>query len=134
VSQEREDRDAKSSRFAIDVERPRADTAVVQVSGEVIGNAVGEMQRTTHDELTRSPAQLIIDLSTVTRIEDGAIDVLVSAAGIAGEADISFCLVDPGGNPVADALVTAMMTELFEVFATVDDAMRAYRQPPEYFH
>jgi anti-anti-sigma factor len=102
---------------------------VVQVGGDVIGVAADELQRAVYEELTGSPAHVIIDISDVSRIDRRAIDVLASAAAIAGEADISLGLVDLGGNPVRDALAAANMTELFEVFETVDDAVQASRRP-----
>ena len=115
--------------ITLNVQRRADDTTVVEVAGDLTGDATVAMQRTVNDELTRSPAHLIIDLSAVTGIDFAGINALSSAAGIAGEADISFCLVDPGGDPVGAALASAKLTELFEVFPTVDDAIRAHRPP-----
>lgn len=107
------------------------DTIVVQVDGELSGDGAAAMQRTVGDQLSSAPAQLIVDLSAVTSIDTIGVNALISAAGIAGEDDISFCLIDPGGNPIAAALGEAEMTDLFEVFATIFDALQAHSPPLE---
>lgn len=58
----------------------------------------------------------------VAHIDGAGIDALVSAAALAGESDISFCLVGVQGGPVAAALAAAELTELFEIFASVNHA------------
>ena len=129
MSQEGDGKREQSGSITLNVQRRPDDTTVVEVAGDLSGDATAAMQRTVNDELTRSPAHLIIDLSAVTGIDMAGINALSSAAGIAGEADISFCLVDPKGDPVGAALASARLTELFEVFPTVDDAIRAHRPP-----
>ena len=129
VSHDGEGKEVPSRPVILNVQRRSDDTTVVEVVGDLRGDATAAMQRTVNFELTRSPAHLIIDLSAVTGIDVGGINVLSSAAGIAGEADISFCLVDPDGDPVGAALASAKLTELFEVFPTVEDAIRAHRPP-----
>jgi anti-anti-sigma regulatory factor len=131
VSEEGEGKREQSRPITVNVHRLSMDTRVVQVVGELTGDGTAVMQRTVNDELTRSPAHLIVDLSAVTGIDAGGINALSSAAGIAGEADISFCLVDPEGGPVGAALTTAKLTELFEIFPTVNDAVRGHRPPPQ---
>jgi anti-anti-sigma factor len=131
VSHEGEGKPEQPSSITLNVQRRPDDTTVVEVAGDVSGDATAAMQRTINDGLTRSPAHLIIDLSAVTSIDLAGINALSSAAGIAGEADISFCLVDPDGDPVGAALASAKLTELFEVFPTVDDAIRAHRPPSQ---
>jgi anti-anti-sigma factor len=129
VTQDGERKPDQSRLIAIDVRRLPADTTVVQVCGDLTGDATAAMQRTVGEELSRSPQQLIVDLSAVTSIDVGGINALSSAAGIAGEADISFCLVDPQGDPVGAALAAARLSELFEVFPTVSDAMSGHGRP-----
>lgn len=131
MSHEGDGQRADSGSITLDVQRRPDGTTVVEVAGDLSGDATAAMQRTVNDELTRSPAHLIIDLTAVTGIDIGGINALSSAAGIAGEADISLCLVDPNGNPVGAALASAKLTELFEVFPTVDDAIRAHRPPSQ---
>ena len=121
----------QSSSVTLNVHRRPDDATVVEVAGDLSGDATVAMQRTVNEELTRSPAHLIIDLSAVTGIDMAGINALSSAAGIAGEADISFCLVDPEGDPVGAALASAKLTELFEMFPTVDDAIREHRPPSQ---
>jgi anti-sigma B factor antagonist len=108
------------------VHRLTPDTTVVQVVGDVTADSTAALQRTVNEELTRSPAQLIVDVSAVTRLDLGGINALSSAAGIVGEADISLCLVDPQGDPVGAALAGANLTELFEIFPTVNDAVQGH--------
>jgi anti-anti-sigma regulatory factor len=126
VSHKDEGKPGQPEPIIVDVHRLPPDTTVVQVVGDITGDATAALQRTVNEELTRSPAQLIVDVSAVTRIDLGGINALPSAAGIAGEADISFCLVDPECDPVGAALAGANLTELFEIFPTVDDAIRGH--------
>lgn len=130
MGQERDEKQQQSESIAITIERLPADATVVRIVGQLTGDETGKVQRTLNEVLRRSPAQLIVDLSAVTSIGVVGVNVLVSAAGIAGEEDISFCLVNPGDDPVARALGEAKMTELFEVFPTVEDALSAHRPPP----
>jgi anti-anti-sigma regulatory factor len=59
---------------------------VVEVVGEFKGDAGVAMQRTLADALGSSlPAQLIVDLSGVNRVDAGGINALAASAGIAGE-------------------------------------------------
>lgn len=131
MSQERGKNREASQLISISVQRLPADATVVRLVGELTDDSAGVVQRSVNQELARSPAQLIIDLSAVSVIDVVGVNVLASAAGIAGEEDISFCLVDAGGNALAAALGAAKMTELFEVFGTVDDAVAAHRPPPD---
>jgi anti-anti-sigma regulatory factor len=131
VSQKDEGTPDEAGLITVDVYRLPPDTTVVQVVGDVTGDGTAALQRTVNEELTRSPAQLIVDLSAVTRIDLGGINALSSAAGIAGEADISFCLVDPEGDTVGAALAGANLTELFEIFPTVNDAVQGHRPTSE---
>lgn len=111
-----------SESIAINVQRLPADNTIVQVVGDATGHATAAMQRTLSDELTRSPALLVVDLSEVQRIGAGAINTLALAAAIAGESDIAFCLDGHGGH-VSAALAEAEVHELFEVFSSVNEAM-----------
>jgi anti-anti-sigma factor len=94
---------------------------VVHVSGELAGIASTGIRRIVAAELSRSPRQLVLDLSEVTTIDQSGMHCLVSAATQAGESDISFCLVGAHDGPVAAALAEARVTELFEIFAAVGD-------------
>ena len=131
MSHQGEGKPEQPDSVTLNVQRRADDTTVVEVAGDVQGDATAAMQRTIIDGLTRSPAHLIIDLSAVTSIDSAGINALSSVAGIAGEADISFCLVNSDGDPVGAALASAKLTELFEVFPTVEDAIRAHRPPSQ---
>jgi anti-anti-sigma regulatory factor len=71
------------------------------------------------DELRREPAQLVLELSSVTSVDGGSVDALVSASALAGESDISFCLVASQASPVVTTLAQARLIERFEFFPTV---------------
>jgi anti-sigma B factor antagonist len=94
VSNDEEERE-RSESITINVQRFPADNTVVHIVGESTGDATASMQATLSDELTRSPALLVVDLSEVVSIDAAAIHAL--AAAIAGESDIAFCLVDGQG-------------------------------------
>jgi anti-anti-sigma factor len=131
VSQHGEENQEQPSPVTINVEQLPADTRVVQVAGDLTGDGAAAMQRVVNDELTRSPAQVIVDLSAVTRIDERGISALSAAARTAGEADLSFCLVHADANPLGAALSAARLRELFEIFPSVDDAVRGHRPPSE---
>jgi anti-anti-sigma factor len=103
----------------VDVKRSSTNTSIISVSGELLRETTATMRRIVADELNRSPAQLVLDLSGVLRIGAEGIAALKSAATQAGESDISLCLVGVHGHPVGIALAEAELLELFEI-CTVD--------------
>jgi anti-anti-sigma regulatory factor len=59
------------------------------VKGALLRGATATMRRLVANELNRSPALLVLDLSGVIRIDAEGIDAVVSAAAQAGESDNS---------------------------------------------
>jgi anti-sigma B factor antagonist len=113
----------KQSEFVnVDVQRFPTGKSVVRVSGELIRHTPSQLTRIVEEELMRAPSPLVLDLSGVTHINATGVDALVSAATAAGESDISFCLVGVEGRSVGAALAAAELTELFELFPSVNDA------------
>jgi anti-anti-sigma regulatory factor len=55
----------------------------------LLRGATATMRRLVANELNRSPALLVLDLSGVIRIDAEGIDAVVSAAAQAGESDNS---------------------------------------------
>src|ERR1700716_1274539 len=96
MSQDGDGQRARS--IAINVQRLTAGDIVVYLDGDLIGDAAAATQRALIDELSRAPAQLIVDLSTIRRIDAGGVHAL--AAAVAGEADRAFCLVVGKSGPV----------------------------------
>jgi anti-anti-sigma regulatory factor len=113
--------------IVIDVQRLTAGDTVVHLAGDLIGDAAAAMQQALVDELSWAPAQLIVDLSTITRIDAGAVHALAAVAAVAGEADHAFCLVAAKAGPVQAALAAEQLSELFEVFSSVAEAVRDSR-------
>jgi anti-sigma B factor antagonist len=105
----------------VDVRRFPTGKSVVCVGGDLIRDAPSQLTGIVEEELTRKPTPLVLDLSAVTHITASGVDALVSAATAAGESDISFCLVGVEGRSVGAALAAADLTELFEVFPSVND-------------
>jgi anti-sigma B factor antagonist len=112
----------QSEASSVDVQRCPTGKSVVRVSGALIRDAPSQLARIVEAELMRAPSPLVLDLSAVTHITATGVDALVSAATTAGECDISFCLVGIEGRSVGAALAAAELTELFEVFPSVNDA------------
>jgi anti-sigma B factor antagonist len=104
------------------VRRHPTGKSVVCISGELLYGATADMARVINEELSRVPALLALDLSSVTGIDGAGISTLASAAALAAESDISFCLVGVHGRPVGAALADADLVELFEIFPSVSDA------------
>jgi anti-sigma B factor antagonist len=105
----------------VDVKRSPANKSAIYVGGELLRGATATMRWIVADELNRSPALLVLDLSAVLRIDAEGIDALVAAATQAGESDISLCLVGVHGHPVGTALAEADLLELFEIFTADTD-------------
>jgi anti-sigma B factor antagonist len=112
----------QSEANSVDVQRCPTGKSVVRVSGELIRDAPSQLARIVEEELMQAPSPLVLDLSAVTHITAAGVDALVSAATAAGELDVSFCLVGIEGRAVGAALAAAELTELFEVFPSVNDA------------
>jgi anti-anti-sigma regulatory factor len=97
---------------------------VVHLMGDLIGDAAAAaMQQTLVDQLSRAPRRLIVNLSAVTRIDALGVHALASAAAVAGESDHAFSLVDGEAGRVRAALAAENMTELFDVFSSVSEAV-----------
>ena len=108
--------------ITVDVRRYPDGRRVVEVNGELLRGTVATMHRVVATELTREPAVLALDLAGITRIDAAGVDALVSAAFLAGEADISFCLVGVHRGPVGAALADGGWMELFEIFQSAAEA------------
>ncbi|MCV7420583.1 STAS domain-containing protein [Mycobacterium yunnanensis] len=98
---------------------------IVVASGDMNGTESSILRRRLADELDGEPTRLVLELSRVTSVGSAFIDVLTDASATAGEADISFCLVAPPNGPVVDALTAAALDELFEISATLSEALIA---------
>ncbi|WP_084055175.1 STAS domain-containing protein [Mycobacterium avium] len=98
-----------------------SNTSVVHVDGPLLADTTAPMRRTVSDELLRTPELLALNLTGVTTIDTAGIDALTSAAMQAGESDIGFCLLGAQHGPVGAALSQANLTELFEMFNSLDD-------------
>jgi anti-anti-sigma factor len=122
VSQDGQGRQARS--LAIDVQQLAVGDTVVHLIGDLTGDAAAEMHETLVFQLSRGPTRLIVNLSGVSRIDACGVDALASAAGVAGESDHAFCLVDGDADQVRAALAAEQLTELFEVFPSVSEAVR----------
>ncbi|WP_415822127.1 STAS domain-containing protein [Mycobacterium senriense] len=99
-------------------------TSIVYATGVLDGETHAGLSRVIADELTQEPAQLVLELSGATSIDDAAVETLVGATALAAESDTSFCLVMSPTGPIARVLAAADLLERFEIFATVDEAQR----------
>jgi anti-anti-sigma regulatory factor len=125
VSQDRNEQRARS--IVINVQRLTAGNTVVHLVGDLIGDATAAMQQALIDELSREPAQLIVDVSAITRIDAGGVHALAAAAAVAGESDRAFGLVAGKAGPVRAALAAEQLSELFEIFSSTIEAVQDSR-------
>ncbi|MDG4667220.1 STAS domain-containing protein [Mycobacterium sp. 236(2023)] len=114
----------RTQSIAIDVQQLTAGDTVVHLAGDVIGDAATVLRQTLADELSRAPKRLIVNLSEVSRIDARGVDALACAAAIAGEADHDFCLIDGQAGRVHAALAARQLTDLFEIFSSVGEALQ----------
>jgi anti-anti-sigma factor len=105
--------------FSYTVQRLPAGITVIRAAGDLNSETSSRLYLRVEDELLRGPAQLVVDFSNLTSFDNGAVGALVSASAVAGESDISFCLVASRASPVVTTLADAGLTERFEVFPTV---------------
>ena len=101
------------------VQRLPAGITVVRAAGDLNGETSSQLHSLVADELRREPAQLVLELSDLVSVDNAAVDALISASAVAGESDISFCLVASHASPVVATLAEAGLIERFEVFPTV---------------
>jgi anti-anti-sigma regulatory factor len=86
------------------------------------GETTSQLYHLVANELAREPAQLVLDLSGAIPVDNAAVETLVGASALAGESDISFCLVASRTGPIVRALAAADLIERFEIFATIGEA------------
>ena len=110
--------------FSCTVQRLPAGITIIRATGDLNSEASSQLSPLAADELSREPAQVVLELSNLTSVDNAGVDALVSASGLAGEPDISFGLVASHAGPVLTALAEAGLTERFEVFPTVRAATR----------
>jgi anti-anti-sigma factor len=125
VSQDGDEQRARS--IVINVQRSTCGHTVVHLIGDLIHDATVATQRALIDELSREPARLVVDVSAITRIDAGGVQVLAAAAALAGEADLAFCLVAGKAGPVRAALAAEQLSELFEIFSSTIEAVQDSR-------
>ena len=105
--------------FSYTVTRLPDGITIIRATGDLNSETSSQLSLRVADELLDGPAQLVLDLSNLTSFDDGAVGALVSASAVAGESDISFCLVALHASPVVTTLAQAGLIERFEVFPTV---------------
>jgi anti-anti-sigma factor len=101
------------------VQRLPAGITIIRATGDLDRESSSQLSLLVADELRREPAQLVLELSNVMSVDTAGVDALVSASAVAGESDISFCLVASHAGPVVTTLAGAGLMERFEVFPTV---------------
>jgi anti-anti-sigma factor len=101
------------------VQRLPAGITVIRATGDLNRETNPQLSLLVADELLREPAQLVLELSNLTSVDKAVVDALLSAMAVAGESDISFCLVASHASPVVTTLAEAGPIERFEVFPTV---------------
>lgn len=109
---------------AVQVERVSCSDIVVRVIGGLRDEVSAQLRRTVVGKLMGSPEALVLDMTMVTGIDADGVDVLETAAALAGENDIFFCLVLPPDSPILAALADEDLSALFEIFSTVAEALR----------
>jgi anti-anti-sigma factor len=102
-----------------EVQRLPARITLIRATGDLDRETSLQLYPLVTDELLREPAQLVLELSSLVSVDEAAVDALVSASAVAGESDISFCLVASPASPVVATLAEAGLMERFEVFPTV---------------
>jgi anti-anti-sigma regulatory factor len=106
------------------VQRLPAGSSIIYATGSLDGATHAAMSRAVADELSQEPAQLVLELSGATSVDDASLEALIGATALAAESDTPICLVTSPTGPIAAALAAAGLTERFEIFATIGQAQR----------
>jgi anti-anti-sigma factor len=101
------------------VQRLPAGVTVIRATGDLNGQTSSQLHSLVADELLREPTQFVLELSNLRIVDSAVVDALVYASAVAGESDISFCLVASHTSPVITTLAEAGLIERFEVFPTL---------------
>jgi anti-anti-sigma factor len=109
--------------ITVKVERLPGNRLVVKVEGHLRLDVTACMHRILADELAAAPEMVVVDLTEVSFVDPAAVIVLASAAAQATDAAADFRLVDADGGPMRCALDAAELSELFEVFGSVSEAL-----------
>ena len=104
--------------FSYTLQRLPAGITIIRSTGDLNSETSSQLYMCVEDELLRGPAQLVLDLSNLTTFDNGAVGALVSSSAVAGESDISFCVVASHASPVVTTLAQAGLIERFEIFPT----------------
>lgn len=86
----------------------------------------GRLKKTVFTLFATMPRLVVLDLSRLTVLEPVGVDVLVNVAEWAGVSDIGLCLLVVA-EPIRHELAMAGVLDLFEVQATVEEAVRTVR-------
>lgn len=109
----------EESSFSSTVQRLPAGITIIRAVGDLDSETSSQLHLVVAGELRREPAQLVLELSNLQCLDSAAVEALVSVSELAGESDISFCLVASNASPVVRTLAQAGLIERFEVFPTV---------------
>jgi anti-anti-sigma regulatory factor len=93
---------------------------LVRALDEAAGQA---LQRVAADVLAGVPPFVLVDLSVVDAVTTEGVAALVVVAEKAGEADIGLAVV--AGDGPRTAFVESGVEDLFELYATVEQALKA---------
>ena len=109
--------------FTVSVQRSTSGATVIHVTGDMASPASSELHRVVTEELQGPPGLVALELSGVESFDDSGVQALVSAALLAEDAAASFCLVGIESGPVLARLEMAHRADLFETFASVNEAV-----------
>jgi len=79
--------------------------------------------RPSDEPLVAGPHAIIVDLSQVRMFGPEELSALIRFTVRAGEADLGRCLVDGAWRLLVGWFEEAVLADLFEVYAVVDDAL-----------
>jgi anti-anti-sigma factor len=101
----------------------RPGVPLVEVSGPLNEVAAEDLRRHLDEHLDRRPWAIVLDLTSVSSIDPGAVSSLADIAQRAGAADVGFYLVAP--DHVIDRAISGDgLVDLFDIHASIDSALR----------
>ena len=106
------------------------DIVIVQCRGRIVfGKEADELRRVVLDELNKSN-RIILNLSLVEYLDSSGLETLVASFISARNrrAEIKFAALPPG---VRRVLTITRVDQLFEVYGSTDEAIKAFHAQPE---
>jgi len=107
--------------------RYRDNVAILDISGEIIGDARFDLNTAIQEEIDANRAGLILNLEEVPMMDSVGLGMLVAAYTSLTRNDAKMVLLNVGRS-IRYLLVITKLDQIFEKFDDEDEALESFRQ------